>query len=392
MPSLAGRPPFATDLPDSYYAQPVQRQAQPSPRAPSDQKRSSAYDHYDQYVVNDPQARRDSAAGALGLGLLNGSLDDDDDDYSTLEDYSRKPMDPDQPGPSVPSTPSSKHAALAAATTSGGRQSPSPPPQYVARQQPAVAPIMQPAPQRRIAQPQPGYVAPMDQLNLARPQPAAVPAGRQQQGYGPAPNMRSNNPFAAPVVHTEPPPTMPHPLQPPMSPITPVFARPRVSEVKFKDEKKHNIIRGDGEDVLIPRRGQKGDDFWRRFSMVVHEEQSKRPGEKDSSWLKKTQSGSSRLAKWVLFLGIILVLAVAGAIGLWYYVAHTDSAQTQPSTLGGSADEKYHTTTDTATATNTVDRREPLVFATAVPIKGDMHYNRSIRRAKRVINAFAHFT
>jgi hypothetical protein len=33
-------------------------------------------------------------------------------------------------------------------------------------------------------------------------------------------------------------------------------------------------MRSESEDHLIPRRGDKGDDFWRRFSMVAKEETS----------------------------------------------------------------------------------------------------------------------
>jgi hypothetical protein len=31
-------------------------------------------------------------------------------------------------------------------------------------------------------------------------------------------------------------------------------------------------MRSDSEDHLLPRRGDKGDNFWRRFSMVAKEE------------------------------------------------------------------------------------------------------------------------
>lgn len=71
-------------------------------------------------------------------------------------------------------------------------------------------------------------------------------------------------------------PSAPHPLQPPMTPITPVFVRPSKSpaptDVKFSE----TIIRGNSEDNLLPKRGERGDDFWRRFSMVAKEEEKPR--------------------------------------------------------------------------------------------------------------------
>ena len=66
-------------------------------------------------------------------------------------------------------------------------------------------------------------------------------------------------------------PSTPHPLPPTMTPIQPVFARPEKTAVKFNTEP---IMRGDSEGTLIPRRGDKGDDFWRRFSMIAKEESS----------------------------------------------------------------------------------------------------------------------
>lgn len=192
--------------------------------------------------------------GALGMGFLNGSMDDEDDD----DDEIRKAppsTDSKQAGP-LPS----KHAALAAATA--GRGTPSPPPQY-------------------IASPRPGYAAPIAALNLARPEPAQAPQRRQ-----PPPQINVNinpsqaqNPFLSPSEHyNQPPPSpipsTPHPLQAPMTPITPVFARPQKAEISFVDEKP--IMRAAGEDVLLPKRGERGDDFWRRFSVIAHDNSDNR--------------------------------------------------------------------------------------------------------------------
>jgi hypothetical protein len=40
-------------------------------------------------------------------------------------------------------------------------------------------------------------------------------------------------------------------------------------------------MRGGTEDVLLPQRGEKGDDFWRRFSMVAKIEDRKPAGSKE---------------------------------------------------------------------------------------------------------------
>lgn len=137
-----------------------------------------------------------------------------------------------------------------------------------------------------LAAPKPGYAAPVSALNLARPSPAASPEGRQpspQMSQVPKPLMLVNNmntripPPAAIAV-----PSTPHPLPPTMTPIQPVFALPGKAdderEVKFAATPP--ILRGNKEETLLPRRGERGDDFWRRFSVIVHQESDKRPNEK----------------------------------------------------------------------------------------------------------------
>jgi hypothetical protein len=85
--------------------------------------------------------------------------------------------------------------------------------------------------------------------------------------------VRARPPPLAPIAV----PSTPHPLPPTMTPILPVFVRPtqpsQTSEVKWGPEP---ILRGNSEEKLIPRRGEQGDDFWRRFSMVAREESKKR--------------------------------------------------------------------------------------------------------------------
>ena len=175
-----------------------------------------------------------------------------------------------------------------------------------------------------LAAPRPGYPAPVAALKL--PSPVATPEMRQviqpvpvEPQSRPMPNaLRANHPPAdtrlprmpAPIYETPPSrpvvPSTPHPLQPPMTPITPVFARPAKSpaprDIQFTNDV---IIRGGSEDNLMPKRGEKGDDFWRRFSIVARDEK------KTSSWLIKTQNGSSKLSRWVWFVGVMFLIVCA---------------------------------------------------------------------------------
>jgi len=134
-----------------------------------------------------------------------------------------------------------------------------------------------------LAAPKPGYAAPIAALSIQEPSqyttrlPPGIGPVRMQRDQHAAPRM----PLA--VVRPHPPPvapisvpSTPHPLPPTMTPILPVFARPLKSaesqDVKWGPEP---IMRGNSEERLIPRRGEKGDDFWRRFSMIAREENQK---------------------------------------------------------------------------------------------------------------------
>lgn len=251
------------------------------------------YDH------NEDELKRQSGFGAVGLGFMNGDLSDEEED-------GHKP---------VPAQ-GNKHAVLIAAT------------QY---QPQAPAPIP-------LAAPRPGYPAPVSAIDLPR-----TPSANQQMSEIP-PHLRNppgdlNAPRVPPPAYngqnTRTVPNAPHPLQPPMTPITPVFARPSPSpaprDVKFSSDA---IMRGNSEDALLPRRGDKGDDFWRRFSVIAKED-TKQP----SSWLDKTQNGINRLSRWVWVVGMILLIIVAVAIGLWYYISHNSTSATVPKALGGSENE-----------------------------------------------------
>ncbi|EIN12534.1 hypothetical protein PUNSTDRAFT_49829 [Punctularia strigosozonata HHB-11173 SS5] len=301
----------------------------PRPKADDPNSRSSAYNMYDNYLDDD--AKRQSGAAALGM-LMSGAMDDSDSD------------DDDIPPPRY-----NVHTPPA-----------SPPSEKKKKQDPFADPAgtlhvqnqhqHQPIP---LAAPKPGYVAPVTQFSLKSPPPAAMrspqPEMHRQQPQIQMPMPSPSQAQFASAIPRSPTsvPSTPHPL-PALSPITPVFARPAKPQsddgVKF-DEKA--IIRGNGEETLIPRRGEKGDDFWRRFSMVVKEEAHKK--DKESSWLKKTRSGHSHFSRWVWVIGLLLLAAVVGAIALGWYVSHNDPSHVAPKAIGGSADE--HSATSSAAAT-----------------------------------------
>lgn len=257
----------------------------------------------------------------------------------------------------------SKHAALAMAT---GARDESPPPQY-------------------IAAPRPGYAAPVD-LTFSRPDATASPGGRQPVHD---PDYHPNNPFNNPVPRSPMMHSTPHPLEAPITPITPVFARPHRDtaspDSQHMDEKPP--IRGDAEDTLLPRRGERGDDFWRRFSMVVKEEDvNTKKGLKNSKWLTKTEAGTRTLSTWVWVVGVLLLVAAGAGIGIGWYVSHNSPDHVRPVAIGGS-DDKSGGGPSSAVAsvktslhvspTNTVDRRAAEPFTTPIPVR---HAARNRRR------------
>ncbi|KAI0061629.1 hypothetical protein BV25DRAFT_1826334 [Artomyces pyxidatus] len=304
---LAGRPPFATNEPDSHFANP---QPQPRYRQPPQQDpnaRSSAYNHYDGYL---DQKNRHSGVGSLGMALMNGDMDSDDED----DDERRK-------------------------HPTSHQQMPVPQPSQM---QPPQAQQM-PVP---LAAPRPGYAAPVGGLRM--PQPSPSPDGHMPHNPPGLPNSY-NGPRVPPAAALAmgppkpgpiPVPSTPHPLPPTMTPIQPVFARPAkvapTQDVKFGPD---SIMRGNSEEKLLPRRGEKGDDFWRRFSMVAKEERQKSPSQKQSAWLRKTQNGTTRMSRWVWIVGLILLALVGLGIGLGMYISHKSSPNEQPKAIGGSANE-----------------------------------------------------
>lgn len=348
-PPLAGKPPFATDDPDELFDQPPpskRRARKPAESNPND--RTSAYNMYDQYLDHANTSNRQSGFGAVGLGFMTGDLSDDEDEDVLMH---KPPM--------------------ATEPEHGGAMNAAPIP---------------------LAAPRPGYPAPVSALNI--PSPAATPEMRQvtqppllHKPPPPMPNaLRINRPPAnihsprmpSPIYETPAPrpsvPSAPHPLQPPMTPITPVFARPARSpaprDIQFTGD---TIIRGGSEDNLVPKRGERGDDFWRRFSIVARDEK------KTSSWLIKTQSGSSKLSRWVWFVGIVLLICIAAGVGIGWYISHKSSSNTAPKAIGGSANETMSPTTSTIASvrgssstslhvspTNTVARRNEAEATPAV--------------------------
>ncbi|KAL0575302.1 hypothetical protein V5O48_006679, partial [Marasmius crinis-equi] len=340
-PPLAGRPPFATDEPDSIYEtpSPQRRYRQPKPSNPND--RTSAYDTYDDYL-----------------------------DYGDSDPASHPEAGADLKSPS-PRT-ENKHALLAAAAGVKSH-TPSPPPQYIAAPKPGyVASVAsfsipspagtpQPPPLRQPQHPVSNPFEPQRQPQSPR-QPQPQPRQQQQnpfepprqypaQSYQPHPNQYQNqfpHPHAPPPPQVRqhiprygsstPIPSTPHPLQPPITPITPVFVRPSSAangDVKFSQKP---IMRSTKEDTFLPSRGNRGDDFWKRFSMVAHEQENP-AGKKKSKWLRETQAGASRMSWCVWIIGLAILLVVGGAIGLGWWISHNNKESTQPGVLGGSADE-----------------------------------------------------
>ncbi|GBE82076.1 hypothetical protein SCP_0404550 [Sparassis crispa] len=65
-----------------------------------------------------------------------------------------------------------------------------------------------------------------------------------------------------------------------MTPVKPAFIHPSnapaTRDVKFAEVQPRAILRGNGEETLLPRRGaRQGEEFWRRFSMIAKEDNRK---------------------------------------------------------------------------------------------------------------------
>ena len=235
------------------------------------------------------------------MGFMNADMDDDDDDDDD-EIFAPKPKQLPTTATATATTVSASVAALvpassvqvtapASAPAAVAVRLPSRSPTAPANVTPSPAAPSAPVPASQsypqfqpavipLAAPRPGYATPIAALNLARPSPVppavrALPSGMTIQVPPPGIPIAS---IGTPV------PSTPHPLLPPMTPITPAFARPPKSPapretVRFA--KPEPIMRGDSEDALLPKRGEKGDDFWRRFSTIAKEENKKSPKMKE---------------------------------------------------------------------------------------------------------------
>jgi len=122
--------------------------------------------------------------------------------------------------------------------------------------------------------------------SMVQPKPAATPIQVSFSNQA-QPRMKAPPPAVLNLPQGKAPtpgPMSPHPLQPPKTPIMPAFARPKnnadASDVKFTDDA---ILRGNKEETLLARNTPKGAEFWRRFSVVVKEDQ-KHPGKLFKRW------------------------------------------------------------------------------------------------------------
>ena len=246
--------------------------------------------------------------GDIGRGLMNAGSDFDDssdDEHPPKNKQTSSDID----------LPSDKHRALYAAATGASLPEPAPPYERdvsASTQKQQRQPQAQQAPNLRIVkQPQPVVHSKGDDRQMSRHLEAA-PTGlmvRSQERQLPAALQSGIRSIAAPApAHSRPPQAAfmqgtipglcpvspnspgspyftglpgspgatartPQPLPPPQSPIMPVFARPRKESNAVTFEEKGGILRGNSEETLLPRGvGGRGDDFWRRFSMVAKEE------------------------------------------------------------------------------------------------------------------------
>ncbi|KAF8682933.1 hypothetical protein RHS04_02415 [Rhizoctonia solani] len=373
---LAGRPPYATDEDDSIYDNPAPRARVPRPPVDNPNERTSAYNTYDNYL--DGRQSHTSASAGIGGALL--AIDSDSDDETDLHSV-----------PPQRNADNGSRAALYAAasgmnnppphSSSPNRSPTSPAPPYSppanglmpldAKPTPGMGGRASPgasSSQNPLASPRPVYAPntpsrqaafdvhsqqqhPPTNLTVQIPAPPSANLRADIQSRGPTmptaafmvppANGGGGTPSSAgfgPIPGTPNEGLHPHPLQAPSTPITPVFAAP--PRVNFA-EKSFNtpILRGDKEETLIARRGERGDDFWRRFSMVAKEENAKPANQKSSHWLKRNQAGRSGFSRCVWVVGLILLIVIIGAIGTGYYFSRSKPDHYRPATFGGSEEE-----------------------------------------------------
>ncbi|KZV67078.1 hypothetical protein PENSPDRAFT_688416 [Peniophora sp. CONT] len=205
------------------------------------------------------------------------------------------------------------------------------------------------APMPTLAAPRPGYAANVAALNArqASPAPSSMPNPFGDDNR--VPQMRQ---APAALTISRPPvapinvPSTPHPLPPTMTPIQPVFARPEKSPSEPSVQFRTPLMRSDREGNLA-RNGEKGDDFWRRFSMIAKDDTAK----KESRWLHKTAGGTARWSRWVWVIGLTLLACIGLGVGLGVYshLTNKSTVQSGPKAIGGS--ENHGNDVDPSTIT-----------------------------------------
>ncbi|KAH9841858.1 uncharacterized protein C8Q71DRAFT_700341 [Rhodofomes roseus] len=373
-PPLAGRPPYATDEPDSVYQQQPQqtrRIRQPPPENPND--RSSAYNI---------MIRRPSRSECTVSNVLPESMD--------VRALVRLPLDSwPLPLPSIATMSRCTPCRVSSGDSGASRwrydqylngtnapkgTNPFDDPKRV------LSPPRQPIP---LAAPRPGYAAPVAALNLSRPDAVASPDSRVRSPTTPEMSQAFPKPLTLVERQSSPAsphfPHTPHELQPPMTPIAPAFIRPASAASTQRDVKFNSttpILRSEKEETFLPRRGQ-GEDFWRRFSIVAKDETKTRGKQ------RKTTSGISRHVRWVWVVGISLLIIIGCAVAFGVYKTHHSSSSSNSSVvtaIGGSANQVGSGNTVTAdeksggsasallvTPTRTVARRSVDIQPTSAP-------------------------
>ncbi|KZT09322.1 uncharacterized protein LAESUDRAFT_647164 [Laetiporus sulphureus 93-53] len=344
-PPIAGRPPYATDIPDSEYEQrpaQIRRIRQPAPENPND--RTSAYNMcvFDFGFVMLHSIARCQQRWSKDLCASASCHLTQKYRYDQYLESAKQPPRYDNPFDD------SKY----------------------------MHDVKQPQRAIPIAAPRPGYPAPVAALNLAQPRRAATPEGRQRSPSPSAlsPEMSQAFPKPLTLVSRQASPVSgplhnaPHELQPSMTPISPAFIRPSSAASQRRDVKfsPTPILRGDQEETLLLKQG-KGEEFWRRFSMVAHDDLARK--EKPS-----TLDGNSRYSRWVWIVGMMLLTIIVLLVCLIVYKVKSDNSTSNVVTaLGGSANEEYSSSADGAASTSlfvsptyTVARRSD-VFEDVVP-------------------------
>jgi len=348
---LTGKPPFATDIPDEAYQQPVtQMRRRPELIQPATfENRNSeygAFDHYFDEKETKAPVNRNSGIGDVGMGFMAGDISDDDesDDGRSRLPPSKQPVSNNADQRSQPTTANKPSPLLAASTpmlrqqrppAAGGSPPGPPPPPNALRpgpaQYPPPAPPYQSVGPMRGGPPPPPQQFPSNQL----PPPAArnvrpTPLNVAQPTPIPA------RPAPAFISPSSPAPRSPHLLNAPPSPIVPLFAARPQSETTNRPGAKS---RGTSEEALLLKSDSTtGDDFWKRFSMVVKKENSKPPEKRKSPWLRSYENGRHRLSAWVWIVSVLLLVCIFGGIGVGWYFTHNKS-NIPPTAIGGSADE-----------------------------------------------------